>query len=159
MGVPKGTSQCLQQYCVGYSAIGPTCALLLSWVLWEVVEQSKKQQFTPDPAAQPPCPAFAGWTLQPWQPAHSCQQFPGCCHHRRYRWEAENRVSAGPQLSESPAEPFGCWDLQLLKPCLPFPSPFSPFSPGRLKPDKKGQMRLPLDKSLQVSRELLGTHT
>lgn len=68
-------------------------------------------------------------------------------------------MSADPQLSESPAEPFGCWDLQLLKPCLPFPSPFSPFSPGRPKPDKKGQMLLPLDKSLQVSLELLGTHT
>lgn len=68
-------------------------------------------------------------------------------------------MSADPQLSESPAEPFGSWDSQLLKPCLPFPSPFSPFSPGRPKPDKKGQMLLPLDKSLQVSLELLGTHT
>lgn len=59
-------------------------------------------------------------------------------------------MSAGPQLSESPAQPFGCWDLQLPKLCLPFPDSFSPFSPGRLKPDKKGQMQLPLDKSLQV---------
>lgn len=68
-------------------------------------------------------------------------------------------MSAGPQLSESPAQPSGCRDVQLPEPCLPFPAPFPPFSPGRLKPDKKGQMRLPLDKSLQVSRELLGTHT
>lgn len=47
-----------------------------SWVLWEVVRQSKKQQFTPDPVAEPPCPDFAGWTLQPWQPAHSYQLLP-----------------------------------------------------------------------------------
>lgn len=89
----------------------------------------------------------------------SPQEFPGRCHHRRCRWEAEDRVSASPQLSESPAQPFGCWDLQLPKLCLPFPDRFSPFSPGRLKPDKKRQMRLPLDKSLQVRREPLGTHT
>lgn len=68
-------------------------------------------------------------------------------------------MSARSQLSESPAQPFGCRDLQLPKLCLPFPDPFSPFSPGRLKPDKKGQMRLPLDKSLQVRRELLVMHT
>lgn len=66
-------------------------------------------------------------------------------------------MSAGPQLSESPAQPFGCQDLQLPKLCLPCLDPFSPVSPGRLKPDKKGQMQLPLDKSLQVRRELLGT--
>lgn len=155
---PRGHhSVCSSTGC--FADIGPTHALLLLLGPLGGGEADQEAEIYPRPVAQPPCPDFARWFPQLWQPAHSCQQFPGCCHHRRCRWEAENRVSAGPQLSESPAQPFGCWDLQLLKLCLPFPNPFSPLSPGRLKPDKKGQMHLPLDKSLQVSQELLGTHT
>lgn len=61
------------------------------------------------------------------------QELPGHCHHRRCQREAEDRVSAGPQLSESPAQPFGCQDLQLPKLCLPFLDPFSPFFSRQIK--------------------------
>lgn len=103
----------------------------------EVVKQRERQHFTPGPAFAGPAmdaAAPAAVSLPPAPPRLLPSPEPsvggwGCLSAPR---------------SESPAQPFSCRDLQLPKLCLPFPAPFFfffSFSPGRLKPDKKGQRR------------------
>lgn len=71
-----------------------------SWVLWEVVRQSKKQQFTPDPVAEPPCPdwmdsaALAASTFLPAPTTRDvggrqrtgCLQAPSSLNHLLSLW-------------------------------------------------------------------------
>lgn len=103
----------------------------------------------PRPCSSPHLPSLGcWWMLQPWQPAPSplaaprllpshlgCLQAPSSLHH---------------------LHTFGCQDLQLPE-LFTLPHPLPAFSPGSPEPDKRGQEQLPLDKSLQVSREPPGT--
>ena len=143
-----GRSVCSSAGC--FSGAGPTLPCS-SWVLQslgrislcrEAVKQSKRQEFTPGPAVQTPCPAFAGLAMGAAVPAASTF-LPGNSQASAITGDVGGRQRTGclqaPSSLNHLLSPLVARTCSCLSCVYPSPIPFLPFPQADESQTRKGR--------------------